>query len=370
MLPKTEVEVTTFPLVRSDATVSQAVVAIVRRLSTAQSLSEIMRIATQAARTLLDADGVTFVLRDGDQCYYAEEDAISPLWRGKRFPMSACISGWCMTQRKSVAIEDIYQDSRIPNDAYRSTFVRSLAMAPVRQEAPIAAMGSYWSVKHNTSPAELDLLQTVANSAALAVAKIELEQEREKTNMLHAEIAHRLRNLLAVIDALSRQTLRTSPDLRTYSEDFSRRLTALAHAQNLLMGRNDSDLKGLIYEQLMIGEDEEALVCRGPDINIQSELALDLGLALHELGTNARKYGALSRDGGKVLVEWSTHSTGEGQRALELWWRETGGPPVSAAASTGFGGVLLRHAFDKYNGSTCTRFDPDGFVCKMTIPIR
>jgi GAF domain-containing protein len=86
--------------------------AIMRRLSVAHSLSEIMEVVTQAARILIGADGITFVLRDQDRCYYAEEDAISPLWKGKRFPMSACISGWCMIERKPAVIGNIYEDPR------------------------------------------------------------------------------------------------------------------------------------------------------------------------------------------------------------------------------------------------------------------
>ena len=137
-------QVTRFPLVRSDSTDVEAVVAIVRRLSKAHSLSEIMETVTNAARMLLAADGVTFVLREGDCCYYAEEDAISPLWKGKRFPMSACISGWCMTQRQAVAIRDIYKDDRIPIDAYRSTFVRSVMMVPVRSCLIASVPASKW----------------------------------------------------------------------------------------------------------------------------------------------------------------------------------------------------------------------------------
>jgi PAS domain S-box-containing protein len=177
-------QVTAFPLLRSESTIVDAVIAIVRRLSKAHSLPEVMEIVTHAARTLLHADGVTFVLRDGDRCYYAEEDAISPLWKGSRFPATACISGWCMTERQAVAIPDIYQDSRIPIDAYSSTFVQSLAMVPVREDDPIAAIGAYWSHSRNISPAELELLQTVANSAALAIAKIELEQDRLRIRAL------------------------------------------------------------------------------------------------------------------------------------------------------------------------------------------
>jgi hypothetical protein len=78
---------TSFPLVKPGASDFAGLVAILRRLAIAQSLPEIMQITTQAARTLLQADGITFVLREGDLCYYAAEDAISPLWMGRRFPL-------------------------------------------------------------------------------------------------------------------------------------------------------------------------------------------------------------------------------------------------------------------------------------------
>jgi GAF domain-containing protein len=124
---------------------------IIRNLAAAQSFEEIREVITRAARNLLEADGGTFVLREGDLCYYAEEDAIAPLWKGRRFPMSACISGWAMRERKPVRIKDIYADSRIPYDAYKPTFVRSLAMVPLEQDDPIAATGAYWSNKRTLS---------------------------------------------------------------------------------------------------------------------------------------------------------------------------------------------------------------------------
>jgi signal transduction histidine kinase len=139
----------------------------------------------------MHADGVTFVLRDGDLCYYAEEDAVSPLWKGRRFPMSACISGWCMMEEKPAVIPYIYADPRIPQDAYRSTFVRSLAMVPVLHElAAIAAMGAYWAGPREVTPEELELLETVANSAALAIAFVEVQQApQDGLRKLAAELA-------------------------------------------------------------------------------------------------------------------------------------------------------------------------------------
>ena len=104
----------------------------VQALSLARSGAEIQAIVRSSARRLTGADGATFVLRDGTRCFYADEDAISPLWKGQRFPMTQCISGWAMTHRTPAVIEDIYADDRIPHDAYRRTFVKSVAMVPIR----------------------------------------------------------------------------------------------------------------------------------------------------------------------------------------------------------------------------------------------
>ena len=115
----------------------EKLVGAVQQLSQAQRrLTPSPPIVREAARELTGADGATFVLRDGDQCYYADENAIGPLWKGKRFPIDACISGWVMRNGRPAMIEDIYGDTRISVDAYRSTFVKSLAMVPIRRDGP------------------------------------------------------------------------------------------------------------------------------------------------------------------------------------------------------------------------------------------
>ncbi len=147
---------------------------IVLALSMARGLDEIMATVRERARRLVGSDGITFVLRDGDQCYYADEDAITPLWKGQRFTAETCISGWAMANRQVVTIEDIYADDRIPHAAYRPTFVRSLAMVPVRQEDPVAAIGAYWAWRHQPSAREIATLQRIANSAAVAMTNVGL----------------------------------------------------------------------------------------------------------------------------------------------------------------------------------------------------
>ncbi len=151
-----------------------AVVDIIERLSFAGDLQGIMEIVRTSARQLTGADGVAFVLRESDQCYYADESAISPLWKGQRFPMQACVSGWAMLNGRTAVIPDIYKDPRVPHDAYRLTFVKSMVMVPVRPEDPVGAIGAYWATQHTASEEEVAILQAIARSTALALTNVQL----------------------------------------------------------------------------------------------------------------------------------------------------------------------------------------------------
>ncbi|RYZ66296.1 MAG: HAMP domain-containing histidine kinase, partial [Proteobacteria bacterium] len=171
-------------------------IATIQKLSHARKIETIVEIVAHAARKLTGADGATFILREGDSCHYVDEDAIGPLWKGRRFPLTACISGWAMLNHESAMIEDIYQDSRIPADAYRPTFVKSLVMVPVRKENPIAAIGNYWSTHHKAEPEEIELLQSLADSASIAIENTQLyTQLREcldETRSARDELARQL----------------------------------------------------------------------------------------------------------------------------------------------------------------------------------
>lgn len=152
----------------------ESLIHIIQELSKTRRLSEIVEIVRKAARAATGADGATFVLKDENFCFYVDEDAIGPLWKGKRFPLSACISGWSMIHKQSVVIPDIYQDSRIPVDAYRPTFVKSLVMVPIRSEDPIGAIGNYWAYPHTATPHELEVLQALAATTSVAIENVHL----------------------------------------------------------------------------------------------------------------------------------------------------------------------------------------------------
>lgn len=178
-------------------------VGVVQALSLARDLQLVMDIVRHAARELTGADGATFVLRDGDKCFYAEENAIEPLWKGMRFPLETCVSGWVMINRRAAIVPDIYLDPRIPADAYRPTFVKSLAMVPIRTIAPIGAIGNYWAKNHHPTPEQVKVLQSLADVTAVALENVQVLDNLEKlvaertaslkatNDRLHAEVERR-----------------------------------------------------------------------------------------------------------------------------------------------------------------------------------
>ena len=147
---------------------SPPVAPVLQQLATAPDVAHVCQVLRTVARALVGADGITFILRDGDRCHYTEEDAIAPLWKGQRFRLSECLSGWVMQHNAPVVVPDIYADSRVLHSAYRPTFVKSMAMVPVGSPA-FAAIGAYWANAHTATPSELEVLQAMADSAAIAL---------------------------------------------------------------------------------------------------------------------------------------------------------------------------------------------------------
>jgi GAF domain-containing protein len=143
-----------------------------RLLSNAESVEEIVAILRAHARSIVGSDGIAVVLRDGDQCHYAAEDAIEPLWCGQRFPLTSCVSGWAMLNRRTVVIPDLENDPRVPQVAYSRTSMRTLAMVPVGEPEPVAALGAYWCAFIEPDDATVRRLEILARMAGIAFARI------------------------------------------------------------------------------------------------------------------------------------------------------------------------------------------------------
>lgn len=197
----------------------------------------------------------------------------------------------------------------------------------------------------------------------------ERKQAEETQRLLIDELNHRVKNTLVTVQAMAEQTLLKARDPSHFVESFRGRLQALSRAHNLLTQRtwNGVDLESLIREQLLVS-DSQILTCAGPKIQLKPRVAVHLGLALHELGTNARKYGALKVPEGKLNVTWRLADRGT-DHELELEWVESGGPTVSPPTGQGFGTLLIERGLKhSLSGEARMTFAPKGVICEMRVP--
>jgi PAS domain S-box-containing protein len=190
-------------------------------------------------------------------------------------------------------------------------------------------------------------------------------KEREAhIRFLLSEVSHRSKNLLAVVQAIATQTARSTPSPLSFADDFGARLKSLAASLDLLVQQEwlGASVKGLVHSQLghyaELGQTRVSF--EGPDLMLTPLAAQYLGMALHELSTNAAKYGSLSGPAGRVVISW--HVAGQaGKRRLHMTWREEGGPPVEPPTKTGFGSLVIeRMAAEALHGEVKHEYPREG----------
>jgi len=209
--------------------------------------------------------------------------------------------------------------------------------------------------------------------AGLIGISIDLTHKRENERQMHLvmrELTHRSKNLLAVIQAMARQTAARSDNTEDFVESFAARLQAMAASHDLLVSQSwyGADLKELVLAHLAqsIDPGSPQIEIEGDPHSITADAAQNLGLALHELTTNAAKYGALSVLGGKLSVSWTTV---DGR--IRLVWKERGGPEVVPPRRNGFGRMLLeRLVGPALDGDVTIDFAPEGVSCVIEFPVR
>lgn len=188
--------------------------------------------------------------------------------------------------------------------------------------------------------------------------------QRERLTLMVRELNHRVRNILALVQSLVSQTQREDSSVDGYVASLEHRIAALAAAQNLLTegGWESVELSDLVAQT--VGAYQDAVEVQGPPVKIRPNLASLLSLVLHELGSNAAKYGALSTDSGRVLVTWGT------QPEFHLEWTESGGPPIPITRGSGFGSSIIENALPfEFGGTAELNFKGDGVTARFTLPM-
>jgi PAS domain S-box-containing protein len=209
----------------------------------------------------------------------------------------------------------------------------------------------------------------------LSCASIDITERKENEahlRLLLRELTHRSKNLLAVIQAMARQTARHTDSIDSFLNQFGSRLQALAASHDVLVRESwyGASLKELVRSQLAayIGRGAGQVAFDGPDIGLKPEAAQNLGLALHELVINAARFGALSVPEGRVSIRWTRHDGGDGND-VEIDWREQFGPQVKAPRKRGFGSLVIeRNLARALDAEVKLDFDSDGVRCHIVIP--
>ncbi|WP_170149883.1 HWE histidine kinase domain-containing protein [Rhodoplanes roseus] len=220
-----------------------------------------------------------------------------------------------------------------------------------------------------------DAAGTITGVACALFDITERKTGESHLRLLMRELTHRSKNLLAVIQAMARQTARHSAgNIETFLEAFGARLQALATSHDLLVqeGWYGASLGDLTRRQLSKYLDGAAsrVSVQGPAVHLKPAAAQSYGLALHELASNAERYGALSVPAGRVDVEWHMRPAEEGrEEAVEILWAEKDGPDVTAPASRGFGTLVVEKNLARaLDAEVVLDFDPGGVRCRMVIP--
>ncbi|HVY90943.1 MAG TPA: HWE histidine kinase domain-containing protein [Hyphomonadaceae bacterium] len=188
------------------------------------------------------------------------------------------------------------------------------------------------------------------------------------------ELNHRVKNTLATIQAVAAQTFRNAEDLGQAQANFSSRIMALARANDLLTGENweGASLSDIVAAASVAlgGNEPGRFSASGPVIRLSPKAALSLSMAMHELGTNAVKYGALSNAEGRINVSWSVARDAGGREMMRIEWRESDGPPVTHPSRRGFGSRLVERGLaGELGGDVQLNFEPSGVVCVIQAPM-
>ena len=318
-----------------------------------QSMVETQRPSADWTVTLLDGEGVVFARIPNPEATVGKHASPSLLPEVFKSPEAALTT----TSIEGVPLITAFSRSPLTGWTIAAGITESSLVAPLWRNLAIASV--IGGVLLLTGLA-------FAVRMATAIARGELLHD-----LLIEELNHRVKNTLAILQAIAVQTFRSAT--RAEREKFEGRLGALAEAHNLLssekwQGSELRDVLERVLQPYVINAPERVKMC-GPRVPLSPRLAVVLSMIVHEIATNAAKYGALSNDSGMIGIDWEVVPGGTGE-FLRLLWTESGGPPVTAPVHRGFGSRLIeRSARDQLGGEATVDFLPRGVVYTITCAL-
>jgi len=203
----------------------------------------------------------------------------------------------------------------------------------------------------------------------------EMREAEERQRLLVNELNHRVKNTLATVQSIARQSMRNAESMAEFEDKFTARLLALSNAHNLLareiwQGAPLADVMHEVLDPFRTQGGPERITLSGPLVTLKPAAAVIIGMVFHELATNAAKYGALTKDAGRVTITWKTGRSDNEGPIVDIVWQETGGPPVAPPRRRGFGSRLSGQGFAQETGATVdVDYEPAGVVCRIRMPL-
>jgi two-component sensor histidine kinase/CheY-like chemotaxis protein len=251
--------------------------------------------------------------------------------------------------------------------------IRALAFIPLLvRGAVVGKFMAYHAEAHEFTPDEIRVALTIARQLGFSIERQQAEEARKEAERLQqlliSELNHRVKNTLATVGAIATQTVRAANSPGEFASSFMARLQSLGQTHTLLTDNNwqGAEVLTLVRDQLLLGGlEDDRISYVGPLVRLNPQTSLHLALVLHELGTNARKYGALSVPRGELTLRWALRSDDK----LEFEWKERNGPPVVQPSKKGFGSKLIEQSVTSRGGAAAIRYEPDGLVCEIIFAI-
>lgn len=349
-----------------------ALIEIGERIRASDEITEMTRAAAAVVGRVLQVERASFGLVDAEvEIVDVEADWTAPgvpsIAGRHRFEDYGALRD-DLVAGEPLVIEDVTTDHRTSADpaAMYALDIHALVNMPVRERGRTVAIFIVNAGRARVwTSDELLFLRSVADRLEAGVARFRAEEQQR---ILNGEINHRLKNMLSMVQAIASQTLRAVSE-REPVESFERRLVALSAAHDVLLQKSwkDADLRTVakaVVETVGFGE---RMTLDGPSVPLGARAALSFSLVVHELMTNACKYGSLCAEGGHVELTWAIEGSGPGA-TLVVRWRERGGPPVVAPSRKGFGSKLIRLGLTG-TGGTELRYEPDGFQADLRASV-
>ncbi|MDV9031735.1 HWE histidine kinase domain-containing protein [Pseudomonas sp. RAC1] len=322
---------------------------------------------TTVGVTVLDKPGKTFrhaIFPALPEQFGAQ--LVGNLITGKR---GSC--GMAVMTGRPVEVPNVACDSRFSAEwkaLFHAHGLQSLVSFPALSNEGVV-QGSIAVIHPLDVPLTGDQRELLGHATELCAHLFAYSRTQEAAKILVEELDHRMRNLFTTIGAMAVFTSRNYPDPANFRKAFEGRLVMMQKAHALAVTHQQTGLLELLQDTLAPYSCTHQTLFDGPAITLAPEAASSIALVLHELSTNAAKYGAFSEPGGRLNVAWSLRTCEESGPYFDLTWQEGNGPPVAAPTHKGYGTLMingsLRNAFD---GSASLTYDPQGFSCSISAP--